>query len=394
MARKVNRLTAVEVRKISKPGMHPDGAGLYLRVHESGARGWIFRYRNRECGLGTFPDVGLQDARETAATCRKLLLEGKDPIEYRRAHKAAIVVVRVTFAEAAAAYIAAKAPEWRSDKTLARWQRLTRYISETIGALDVAAVDTQAVRETLKPYWLKSPETAGKMREAIEAILDAAAAAGHRPRADNPARWRGHLSFLLPSHAKAAPVEHHPALTWQQAPDFYRFLEKHEAPAAMAYRLLILTATRTSEALGMRWEEVEGDTWSIPPERTKPGRLHRVPMSAPVRELLQTMKAFGRGDFVFPGQRDGRPLSNMALLMLLRRAGRTDHVPHGWRSTFRTWASEVASYPWELCEAALGHAVGDSVERSYQRGDLFERRRQLMDDWSSYVCGSNCKSLR
>ena len=376
--------------------MYPDGGGLYLQITESGAKSWSFRFmlngRAREMGLGPLHAVPLADARAKAAECRKLRYEGIDPIEARKVErdKARLAAARaLSFDDAAEAYIKAHQAGWRNAKHVDQWRNtLNTYAGPAFGKLPVQDVDVSLVMRALEPIWTTKTETASRVRGRIEAVLDWAAVRGYR-RGENPARWRGHLENLLPRRARVQKVRHHAALPYNEVGAFMEPLRQQEGVAASALELLILTATRTSETIGARWSEIDFDNecWTIPAERMKAGREHRVPLSAPALALLNRRSQGRRDDFVFPGGKTGKPLSNMALLALLGRMNRDDLTAHGFRSTFRDWAAECTGFPREVVEMALAHAVSDKVEAAYRRGDLFQKRRQLMDAWAKH-CGA------
>ena len=389
-----NRLVPLNVERIKQPGMHPDGGGLYLRVSDTGAKSWIFRYsapggKRPEMGLGAFPTVGLAEAREKAEECRKLRVAGKNPIEVR---EAAILAAKLeaarqmTFRQCAEAYIETHRATWKNAKHAYQWpQSLSTFVYPIFGDLPVQAIDVGLVLKALKPIWREKTETAIRTRGRIERILDWATASGYR-KGDNPARWRGHLSQLLPAPSKIAKVEHHAALPYREIGGFMRDLRKQGGTAARALEFAILTAARTSEALGATFAEFDlaAKVWSIPGERMKAGKPHRVPLSAAALDLLKAQRGATEGDFVFPGARRGKPLSNMAMLKLMERMGRGDLTSHGFRSTFRDWAGEQTAYPREVIEAALAHALESKVEAAYARGDLIEKRARLMETWATY----------
>ncbi|MCH5374054.1 MAG: site-specific integrase, partial [Planctomycetes bacterium] len=292
-----------------------------------------------------------------------------------------------SFDECAAAYIAAHEVGWRNPKHRQQWRNtLSTYASPVIGRLPVADIDTDLVMRVLEPIWTSKPETAGRVRGRIESILDWAATRGYRT-GENPARWRGHLDHLLPKRSKVRRVRHHPALPYSEIGGFVAGLRDMDSVAARALEFVILTAARTGEVLGVRWDEVDFETgvWTIPAERMKNGREHRVPLSRAALDVLESVRPLRRNDYVFPGNRPKRPLSNMALTMLLRRMGHDGITVHGFRSTFRDWAAEQTSAPREVAEMALAHTIGDSVEAAYRRGDLFEKRRDLMASWAEFV---------
>lgn len=393
MAREPGKLTSLGVARAKAPGLYSDGGGLNLQISASGARSWIFRYqyagRRRYMGLGGAAIVGLADARQKAADARKLISEGKDPIESAQAQVAVTAAKKAgatTFQEAAQRYIASHATGWRNAKHAAQWQStLETYAFPVFGGAPVAAIDVAMVLKALEPIWTDKTETARRLRGRIEAILDWAAARGMRT-GDNPARWRGLLMHLLPKRPMASAVKHHPALPYTRMGEFITALRLQGGTAARALEFLILTAGRTSEITGARWQEIDiGDaTWIIPADRIKAGKEHRVPLSAPALEIIRALAETRHGEFVFPGGRRGRPLSNMAMAGVLKRMGRDTITVHGFRSSFRDWAAEQTNYPHEVAEMALAHTVGDKVEAAYRRGDLFDKRKRIMADWAKY----------
>ncbi|WP_207000625.1 tyrosine-type recombinase/integrase [Trinickia mobilis] len=396
-SKQLHRLNALRVSREVQPGYHADGGGLYLQISSSGSRSWIFRYmflkRAREMGLGPLASVSLAEARAEAGRLRKLLSEGIDPIEARNADReraAAAAPDVLTFRQAATDFIAAHKGSWKNKKHAQQWENtLTTYAYPIIGTTDVRDVDTPMVVRILQPIWLEKPETASRVRGRIESVLDAAKALGKRS-GENPARWRGHLEQILPKRKRARRVKHHPALPYAQISEFMPQLAERPAPAARALHLLILTCVRTSEALLARPEEFDLDrnVWTVPPDRMKMEVALRVPLSesavAIVREALKMAKP---GGYLFPGQKIGKPLSNMAMLNLLDRMGYTDITVHGFRSTFRDWVAECTEYADSLAEMALAHAVESKVEGAYRRGDMLERRRKMMEEWARY-CSS------
>lgn len=404
MARQIGRLKALNVSRKKKPGMYPDGGGLYLQVTAAGSKSWIFRYallgKTRYMGLGPLHAVGLADARKKATAARQLRHDGIDPIEARNADLARTrleAAKSITFEDAAEQYVEAHKAGWRNVSHFLQWNNtLSTYCYPAFGSLPVQAVDVGLVLKVLEPIWSTKTETASRVRGRIESVLDWATARGHRV-GENPARWRGHLENLLPRPSKVQKVNHHPALPYDEIGAFMANLRGREGIAAQALDFLILTAGRTGEVVGARWREFnpKDAIWTVPAERVKSGREHRVPVSAPAVEVVRAMdkgRASDRDrDFVFPGGRRGKPLSSGAFLALLRRMGREDITPHGFRSTFRDWAAERTNYSREVAEMALGHVVTDKVEAAYRRGDLFEKRRRLMDEWARY-CGTKAKA--
>jgi integrase len=376
--------------------MYNDGGGLYLQVSASGAKSWIFRFmldgRPREMGLGPVHVVPLAEARKRAAECRRMRLDGIDPIEARgaqRAQKRLEAATAMTFEQCARAYIEAHKAGWRNSKHAAQWpSTLATYAYPVFGGLPVQAVDVGLVMKVLEPIWVEKSETASRLRGRIESILDWATTRGHR-QGENPARWRGHLENLLPKKSKVRRVKHHPALPYDEIADFVVELRAQEGVAARALEFLILAAARTGEVIGARWDEVdlEEKIWVVPGERMKAGREHRVPLSAAAVAVLEQMNEIREGESVFPGGKKRMPLSNMAMLALLKRMNRRNLTGHGFRSSFRDWAAELTNFPHEVAEMALAHTVGDKVEAAYRRGDLFQKRRQLMEAWSRF-CGT------
>ena len=392
MERKIGKLAAVSLPK-RPAGMHGDGGGLYLQVTASGVRTWIYRFmlegRAREMGLGPLHTVSMAEARSKARDCRKQVLEGIDPIEARQGKRAAArlaAATAMTFEQCGDAYIAAQKAGWKNPKHAAQWpSTLSTYVYPVFGALPVQAIDTGLVMKAIEPIWTAKPETASRVRGRIESVLDWAKARGYR-EGENPARWKGHLENLLPARSKVATVEHHAALPYPEIADFIASLREQKGIAARALEYLILTAARTSEVIGATWAEIdlEARLWTIPGSRMKAGREHRVPLSEPVLAILDQLAKARTGEFVFPGWRMGKPLSNMAMLKLLGRMGRGDLTAHGFRSTFSDWAAEQTNTPSEVREMALAHTVSDKVEAAYRRGDLFLKRRELAEAWAKY----------
>jgi integrase len=392
MARRLGRLKAAEITRLG-PGRYHDGGGLYLSVGKGSARSWIFRFRRdgklHDYGLGPVHSVSLSAARQRAFECRAALYAGNNPVEMRQTRRLERVLSAakaVTFEKAAEQYIAAHSAGWRSVREEGQWrQSMTDYAFPALGKLPVLAVDTALVLQVLEPIWQVKTDTASRVRGRIEAVLDWATARGYR-QGDNPARWKGHLENLLPRASKLRRVEHHAALPYAEIGPFMVDLRRQEGAAARALELLVLTAGRSGEVLGARWSEINlaDRIWTIPADRMKAGKEHRVPLSEPTLQMLEAMAEIRVDEHVFPG-RNGS-LSQTALRRVLASLGRTDISVHGFRSTFRDWAAENTAYPREVAEMALAHAVGGQVEAAYRRGDLFEKRRALMRDWSLY-CG-------
>jgi integrase len=394
MAHAVGKLTALKVARARQPGMYHDGHGLYLQVTEGGAS-WIYRYmlngKAREMGLGPLHTITLAEARERATNARKLRLDGIDPIGRRRSERAAQRVAGATamsFRQCGDAFIASHEAGWHSPVHRRQWiNSLAQHVYPVIGHLPVRDIDTKLVMRVVEPLWRSIPETASRVRGRIESILDWAKAAGYRD-GENAARWKGHLDHLLPAKNKIKKVEHHSALPYPEMGAFMAKLRHDTSIAARALELAILTATRSSETRFARWSEFDllDKTWTVPANRMKSGREHRVPLSGRVLAILEEMEAHRHADddFVFPSSKVGRPLADTVLLRRLRRMGRGDLTVHGFRSTFRDWAAERTSFPREVAEMALAHAIPSAVEAAYRRGDLFGKRRKLMDAWASY----------
>jgi integrase len=395
MSRGINRLSAADLRR-SRPGTYGDGDNLYLQVSVSQDgktlnRSWVFRYsvgvKTTEMGLGSLRVLGLKEAREQAREYCALRLRGIDPKQYRddqRAAATAASMKSITFEAAAHAYIAAHRDEWRSQQHAQEWPRsLAKYVFPTLGSLPVTMIDTPLVVKALKPAWEKVPETAARLRGRVESILDWCTVSGFRS-GDNPARWLGHLEYLLAAPRKRR-IEHLPAMPWRDVPSFMEKLRAIDNIAARALEFAILTSARTGEVRGAVWNEVDvhNAVWSVPGERTKSGREHRVPLSPRCTQILKEVRPFARqGQHVFPGIKGG--LGESAFRKLLASFGHDDITVHGFRSSFRDWAGEATNFPREVCEAALAHVTGDRVEQAYRRADALEKRRKLMTAWATF----------
>ncbi|WP_416269006.1 integrase arm-type DNA-binding domain-containing protein [Burkholderia cepacia] len=391
--RKIHRLSAIGVERAKTPGYLGDGGGLYLQVSPSLTKSWIFRFklhgRSREMGLGPYSALSLAEARKRAEDCRRSLLDGVDPIEARkgdRLQQKLQVARSMTFADCASTYIAAHRDSWKNAKHAQQWENtIEAYANPVIGKIPVQDVDTALVVRVLEPIWKEKQETANRLRGRIEVILNWARTSELRT-GENPARWRGHLQNLLPRKSRVRSIRHHPALPFAEMGSFMVTLRAQEGIAARALEFTILTAARTGEVIGATFDEFDErrNVWTVPAERMKAERAHRVPLSERAAQIVREMRALKASKCLFPGRSDGKPLSNMAMLALLKRMGRGDLTVHGFRSTFRDWTSELTGYPREVAEAALAHAVGDQVEAAYRRGDLFAKRRQMMDAWAKY----------
>jgi integrase len=393
MPRKVPELSALHVRRMTTPGLHAVGgvAGLCLQVAPGGARTWILRIsvagKRRDMGLGGYPDVELGQARDKARAARALVEQGLDPIAQRQQARSALIAQRAaqkTFQQCARAYIDAKSPEWSNPKHASQWTNtLETYAYPVMGSLLVSDVGLPQVMEVLRPIWAVKTETAVRVRGRIEAILDWAAV--HRYReGPNPARWKGHLDKLLAAPTKVVKVQHHKALPVEAVPGFMENLRRQPGLGARALEFAVLTASRSGEVRGATWSEIDLDRaeWVVPEGRMKAGKVHRVPLSQAAISLLQDQPREEGIDLVFPSKA-GTPLSDMTLLAVMRRM-EVDAVPHGFRSSFKDWATERTAYPREAVEMALAHAIGDKVEAAYRRGDLFEVRVRLMADWARF----------
>lgn len=399
MVRPINRLSALAVKTLSAPGRYADGGRLYLSINDKGGKRWVFLYvlagRQREMGLGGVNDVSLAQARKLAQAAREQLAEGTDPLEARAAKKAV-----PTFGDVADEVFKTVQAASRNDKHIYQWQKSLEVEAKALRSLKVDAIGTEEVLRVLRPMWETVPETASRLRGRIERVLDAAAAKGHRPR-ENPARWKGHLDNLLAPRKKLTRG-HHAAMAFADVPAFIGDLRKREGIAPQALEFLVLTAARTGEVTGARWSEIDlaGKVWTVPKERMKAGKEHRVPLSDRAIVILQTLLAErpkdDRNAFVFPSAKTRRDLSNMAFAVLLNRMG-CDVTAHGFRSAFRDWCGEATAFPREVAEAALAHRVGDEVELAYRRGDALEKRRKLMAAWAAFVepkiAGSNVLPL-
>lgn len=414
MPKKAKELSALAVSKLKAEGRYAVGGadGLHLRI-AGGSRAWVLRIavgtrlndsgkpvvHRRDVGLGGYPEVSLAEAREKARELRKQVRDGIDPIEERKVTKvrAALEAAKSkTFEECANAYIEANRTGWKNEKHVQQWQNtLATYAFPKMGHLPVAAIDTGLVLSVLQQetgegkaqLWHAKTETASRLRGRLESILDWAAFRGYR-EGENPARWKGHLQHELPARSKVQKVEHHAALPYAELGAFMVELRKREGLSARALEFAILTAARSGEVRGATWAEIDlpGRIWTVPAERMKAGKEHRVPLSDEAVKLLEALPRIVGNPCVFPAPRGGQ-LSDMALTAVLRRMERGGLTQHGFRSTFRDWAGETTAYPREVCEHALAHKLADGVEAAYQRGDLLAKRARLMADWARY-CGT------
>ena len=393
------KLTQLQVDKLKAEGIYSDGAGLSLKVTKYGSKSWVYRYmlagKAHWMGLGSYPDVSLADAREKAAELRKLTRQNIDPLAEKRKEVSivrAAIAKFIDFDKAAEQYIDAQKSGWKNAKHAEQWTNtLKTYASPVIGNIDVSLIETAHIMRILEKdnFWNEKTETAHRVRGRIESILDWATVRKYRT-GENPARWKGHLDKLLPARTKVKKIEHHAALPWQEIGAFMVELRNQQGIAARAVELAILTACRSGEVRGAAWDEfdLEAGVWIIPGERMKAKKEHRIPLSSKAIELLRKQQAEFPGVIVFPGMKvkDGKQtqLSDMSLTAVLRRMEQNEITVHGFRSTFRDWAAESTAYPGEMVEMALAHTIGNKVEAAYRRGDLFEKRRRMMEDWARF----------
>lgn len=406
-------LKAIQVKRLSEPGRHAVGGippGLSLNITETGARSWIFRVtvgRNRRhIGLGSYPEVSLAEARELALEMKRKISAGIDPVEQRQAERAALVLEekqRTTFRDAFNSFYEEKVQgELKNAKHVKQWQStLTTYAFPVIGDKSVASISVEDILAVLRPIWTTKNETASRVRQRIEAVLDWSKAMKLRD-GENPARWKGNLQQILPSPDKVQKENRYPAVDLDEVAEWFHVLRTRNGMAARALEFLTLTASRSGEVRGALWGEIdlERGIWTIPADRMKAGREHRVPLSYEAIKLLQTLPRFKDCPYVFPSPRNGQ-MSDMTLSAVMRRIQETEErdgrpgfldprsrrpaVPHGLRSTFRDWAAERTTYPRDMAEIALAHNVGSDVERAYRRSDMVERRREMMEEWSRFV---------
>lgn len=409
----MGKLTAKQIENLTTAGTYEDGDGLRLLIKPNGKKYWVLRFqlagKRREMGLGTYPAVGLKEARQNSSDKRRLLRDHIDPLQARDDERTALQAAErqrksksITFQDVANDYIEAHRAGWKNVKHAQQWTNtLATYAAPVIGDLATNQIATEHILEILKPIWASKAETASRVRNRIELVLDAAKARGLRD-GENPARWRGHLDKLLPPSSKAKRTQNHPALPYSELSRFMQALNSVEGLSASALKMTILTACRTSEVLDADWSEIDmkAKLWSIPAARMKAGKVHTVPLSAPLIALLEGLPRIKGSSLLFPGSRNGRPISNMAMLMTLRRMDQKDLedegkgwrdsndrviTAHGFRSTFRDWAAECTHHAREVCEMALAHVVANGAEAAYWRSDLLEKRRTLMADWADFV---------
>jgi integrase len=402
MPKLAKELGALAVSRLAEPGMNFVGGvqGLALHVTKSGARSWLLRVmvagKRREMGLGNYPGVPLAHAREKAREARELIRQGVDPIELQRAVQSASsasAASALTFAQCGAAYVVAHEAGWKNAKHAQQWRNtLEQYAYPVMGTLLVRDVALSHVLAVLEPIWLTKTETASRVRGRIESVMDWAKGRGYRT-GDNPAAWKGNLAAQLPKPERVTKVEHHRALPVAEVGPFMAKLRTSAGTGARALEFVILTAARSGDVRGARWAEIDRDmkVWTVPAERMKAGKEHRVPLSAAAMSLLDALPRMAGTDLVFPAPRGGQ-LSDMTLTAVLRRLD-IPAVPHGFRSTFRDWAAERTNYPREAAEMALAHTIGDKVEAAYRRGDLFDKRRRMMDEWADFLARPEGKAM-
>lgn len=385
---------SLTVRKVesAKPGKYSDGGNLYLIVSKTGSRKWVLRFtwrgRAKEMGLGSAAGVSLADAREKAASARRKIAQGLNPIDDRKRDGGV-----PTFGEMADDVRETLSAGFRNEKHKAQWKSTLETYAAPLRAKPVDTIATDDVLAVLKPIWTAKAETASRVRGRIEKVLDAAKAKGFR-EGENPARWRGHLDHLLPRPLKLARG-HHAAMPYEDVAGFVANLRQREATSALALELCILTSARSGEILGMQWSEIDLDKkiWTVPASRMKAGREHRVPLSSRAVAILRPLQKLEAGEFVFPGQARNKPLSNMAMEMVLRRMNIQDATVHGFRSSFRDWAGNVSNFPREVVETALAHVIGDKAEQAYRRSDALEKRRKLMEAWANYCASQTADNI-
>lgn len=391
-------LTAIQVSRLKEPGFHAVGtvAGLYLSVGEQGTaqRSWVLRLsvggKRREVGLGPYPEVPLALAHEKARALKEKVRQGIDPIAERQTAKAAASAEVWTFDKCAEKYIEGHRGGWKNPKHADQWvNTLATYVSPIMGHIDVKDITVGHVLAVIEPHWTTKNETMARVRGRIELVLAWAAARGYRPKEFNPAAWKGNLEHTLPSSKMVNGREHHKSLPYTQAPDLWNRLQAIDAMGARCLQWVMLTACRSGEARGAVWSEIDeaAGIWIVPAERMKAGEVHRVALSKATMDLLKALPRYepaeGQPDYIFPG-RSGGQLSDMTLNQMMRRM-KLDAVPHGLRATFATWTAEQTSYPSEMREIALAHKVGTEVAQAYQRSDMVERRRQMMEQWAQFI---------
>jgi len=377
------KISASRLRNL-KPGKLGDGGGLWLLVKEGGSASWVFRYTlnggEHSMGLGAFPDIDAAQARERAKRCRLSLKDGQNPMHERAKER---TKASITFREAAEKFIEAKRPGWKNAKHAAQWEStLKEYAYPVLGSLPVDAIDEEHVLRVLTPIWVLKHETATRVRQRIEAVLNWSTVLHYRT-GQNPAQWRGHLEKIMAEKDRSKKVKNHPALPYREMPDFWVMLAKQPGIGALALRFAILCASRTGEIIGALKSEITDGVWEIPGERMKAGKSHRIPLSSQAVEILAKLPE-SESPYLFPGSRRDQPLSNASMSAVLKRMERLDITVHGFRAAFKTWAEEQSTAPRGVIEASLAHTLKDKVEAAYFRGDLSEKRALLMQSWANY----------
>ena len=402
MRGRLNLLSSIKIETTTEPGYVHDGGGLYLQISKGGGKSWIYRYtiggRRREMGLGSFKKhskdkvrVSLATARKLAAANRSLVEEGKNPIAEREAQRARQRLEEarsLTFDEAVERFLEGNEVAWRSVKHRRQWRdSLKTFVSPIMGNLSVGDIDTSHITKVLDPIWHEKPPTASRVRGRIERILDWARVRGYRQSTINPARWRGHLKETYPATSKVRRVKHHAAIAIDDAPGVYARLTQSGSIPALAFRFLVLTAARAGEVMGAKWTEIDWKAriWTVPASRMKAGREHRFVLSEEAIAVLDVAAKYRIDDWVFPGRRRGSPMALPTLTRALRAAGGGKATVHGWRSAFKDWSSERTSFPREVSEMALAHAIGDKVEAAYRRGELLNKRAAMMEQWANFL---------
>ena len=393
-----NLKSARSVQTITDVGYHRCAPGLYLQVAKRGTKSWLFRFKSpvtskqREMGLGSLTITSLAQARNLVMEYRRQLLKGLDPLEEQQRNKKVRRLQQartITFSDAAEQCIASKRPEWKNVKHSQQWTNtLTTYAYPIIGDLPIPEIDTDLILKVIEPIWISKAETASRVRQRIETVLDWARARKY-VEGENPARLRGHLDKILAKTAKVKRVKHHPAVPYKQINKFASLLRNQKGSSALALEFMILTAARTGEVIGAKWGEfdINSKIWTVPAERMKVGKEHRVPLCNQAISILTSIKSNRHAeDFVFPGWKTGSGLSNGAMLALMKKMAFGPYTPHGFRSTFRDWAADEAhTFQNETIELALAHTIKNQAEAAYRRGDQLERRRELMNAWSKYM---------
>ena len=383
MARAVHKLTDAECKAVTKPGLLSDGGGLYLNVKPTGGKSWVYIWKangkRSEMGIGAYPAVTLAKARKLAAQAREDIADGKNPIAEKHKDE------EPSFKDCTDQFLASMEGQWRNEKHRAQWRMTLEEYAKPLHKKKPSEIETQDVLKVLNPLWKKVPETASRLRGRIERVLDYAKAKGWRT-GENVAAWRGHLKNILPARQKLTRG-HHAAMDYHDVPAFLVQLRKRESMSALALEFLIYTAARSGEVFCATWAEfdTENAVWTIPANRMKAGKEHRVPLTARVLEIVKSLKEVRQSEFVFPGAKKDKPLSNMAMEMVMQNMKQKDFTVHGFRSAFRDWAGDATNFPREVAEQALAHRVGDATEQAYRRNDALEKRRKLMEAWAAHI---------